>query len=437
MNKKLIERIITVAYNAKEGHIPSSLSILDILYVLYSNIIKDNDKLVLSKGHASLGLYTVLEHFNLLEENLDDFCKFESKLGGHPTNKIKNITASTGSLGHGLPIAVGMALGEKINGTNNKIYAIIGDGESNEGTIWESLLLASHHKLDNLVCILDYNHSNDRALLFDNIKTKINSFNWLCVEINGHNHEEILLALRTNPINQPLFILANTIKGHGISIMENNHEWHHKIPNKDETYDMIYNLLAPDFTNNSFPDLGQSYDESYNLFSCILKSNFIKGEIAEVGVYGGGSASIIKKYKSKNKRLYLFDTFEGLKDVKDIDGNYLKNNFFAFDYEIVCNLFSKDKEITIVKGYFPESATDEVINTKFSLVHIDVDTYESTLNSLKFFYPRLTEGGIIVVHDVFKNDQVMGVNVAISDFLSDKEEKIIDVNTSQGILIKK
>ena len=242
MNKqiknKLIKRIVDVAYKAKEGHIPSSLSILDILYVLYNTVLKDNpdNKFILSKGHASLGLYAILEHFNLLEVDLDTFCQFNSKLGGHPTNKIKNVTASTGSLGHGLPIAVGMAMAEKIKGTNNKVYCIIGDGETNEGTIWESALLAANHKLDNLIVILDYNHSNDRALSLDNIIDKFKTFNWFTIDIDGHNIQQICVTVsNARYINdKPKMIIANTIKGKGIKIMENNPEWHHKTPNEEE-----------------------------------------------------------------------------------------------------------------------------------------------------------------------------------------------------------
>jgi transketolase len=241
-NKKLIKRIVDVAYNTKEGHIASSLSILDILYVLYDKILTPkNNYFILSKGHASLGLYSVLEHFDLLEENLDNFCKFDSKLGGHPSNKIKNVECSTGSLGHGLPIGVGMALGEKILKTNKKVYVIIGDGESNEGTIWESALLASHHKLNNLYCILDYNHSNDRALKIDSMKDKMKSFGWECLEIDGHNQEEILKSLTIKSKN-PIFIIANTIKGKGCNIMENNPEWHHKIPSTEELKKILQEL---------------------------------------------------------------------------------------------------------------------------------------------------------------------------------------------------
>lgn len=240
--KKLIKRIVDVAYKSNEGHIASSLSVLNILYTLYDKILKESDHFILSKGHASLGLYTILEHFNKLDGNLDSFCEFDSNLGGHPSNKIKNITASTGSLGHGLPIGVGMALGEKIKNNNNKVYVIIGDGESNEGTIWESALLASNHKLDNLYCIMDYNHSNDRALKLDSLTDKFNSFGWYTIEVNGHDNDEIEKSLNTKS-DKPVFILANTIKGNGIKIMENNPEWHHKSPTI-ENYNEIIKLLC-------------------------------------------------------------------------------------------------------------------------------------------------------------------------------------------------
>lgn len=239
---KLIERIVTTAYNSKEGHIASSLSILDLLYVLYDKFIDKENYFILSKGHASLGLYVVLEEFGLLEDDLDKFCEFNSKLGGHPTNKIKNVSSSTGSLGHGLPIGVGMALGEKIKKTNNKVYVIIGDGESNEGTIWESALLASNHNLSNLYCIMDYNHSNDRALKLDNVIDKFKSFNWDCISVCGHNHEEIFSTISSLNSDKPKFILANTIKGKGINFIENNPEWHHKFPNESELK-QILNLL--------------------------------------------------------------------------------------------------------------------------------------------------------------------------------------------------
>lgn len=242
MNKKnFIKKIIDISYLKKEGHIGSSLSILDILYVLYEKFIDDQNKFVLSKGHASLGLYVILDHFNLLDDDIVSFCDFNSNLGGHPSSKIKNVECSTGSLGHGFPFALGMSMSKKIKDESGKIFTIIGDGEANEGTIWETALLASNHKLDNLCCILDYNHSTDRALEIGNMKEKFQSFGWDCSEVDGHDIIELEKVLGKNTKN-PHFIVANTIKGSGCLIMENNPEWHHKSPSYEE-YNKIMSYL--------------------------------------------------------------------------------------------------------------------------------------------------------------------------------------------------
>jgi len=243
---KIIQRIVELSYKSKEGHLGSSLSVLDILYILYKHFIvpktNDRNRFILSKGHASLGLYVILENFNLLD-NLDTFCKFDSKIGGHPSHILDEVEASTGSLGHGLPIAIGMALAYKINNYKSHIFVVVGDGEMNEGSIWEGLLLAAQHKLNNITCILDYNRSNDRALKLDNVVDKINAFNWNCIEINGHDHQSILDSLSAKHEEKPTFIVANTVKGKGISFMENNPEWHHKSPNEEE-YQKILQELA-------------------------------------------------------------------------------------------------------------------------------------------------------------------------------------------------
>jgi len=236
--KSLIKNIIDLSYKNKEGHIGSSLSILDLLYVLYKNFINYDNKFVLSKGHASLGLYVVLDHFKLLNCDINTFCKFNSELGGHPSNKIENIECSTGSLGHGFPFALGLAMSKKIQKQSGKIFTIIGDGEANEGTVWETALLGSHQKLNNLCCILDHNHSTDRALNIGNMIDKFKSFGWYCSEIDGHNHDEIYNACLLTTSESPHFILANTIKGKGCSMTKNNPEWHHKSPN-DEEYKKI------------------------------------------------------------------------------------------------------------------------------------------------------------------------------------------------------
>lgn len=238
-SSKLIKRVVEICYKAKEGHIGSSLSIIDILLVLYGKIINNNHHFVLSKGHASLGLYVVLEHFGLLKEDLNKMGQYESKLGGHPSRFIEGIEASTGSLGHGLPIALGIAMGEKIQKTDKKVFVVIGDGESNEGSIWETALLASHHKLNNLYCILDYNHSNDRALLLDDLVKKFTSFGWDCLSVDGHNREDLYDSLTYESENKPVLILANTVKGKGCKIFENNPEWHHKVPSDIEYIEII------------------------------------------------------------------------------------------------------------------------------------------------------------------------------------------------------
>lgn len=240
---KLIYRITEVACNAAEGHVPSALSILDIVWVVYNNfinvnLIKNNSKkrdiFILSKGHGCLAQYAVLEEKRIFAKNfLDSFCKYNSKFGGHPdANKIKGIECSTGSLGHGLPFASGIAYGNKLLKINSKIISIVGDGECNEGSIWEACLIASHHKLNNLICIIDKNKSTDRALKIDDVAKKFNAFGWRDIEINGHSHNEIIRALSTKS-EKPIAIIANTIKGKGIKFMENNPEWHHKNINEE------------------------------------------------------------------------------------------------------------------------------------------------------------------------------------------------------------
>ena len=161
----------------------------------------------------------------------------DSKLGGHPDrNKLKWVEASTGSLGHGFPIAAGIAFGEKIKGTKSKVYVIIGDGECNEGTIWETAMLASHHKLDNLCCVVDNNHSSDRALDVGDLEKKFAAFGWKTSVVDGHNHLQLEKVLKTHAKSKgkPFVIIAKTIKGHGVKIMENNPAWHHLSPKEEE-----------------------------------------------------------------------------------------------------------------------------------------------------------------------------------------------------------
>lgn len=240
---KLTYRIAEVSSKAREGHVPSALSILDIVWAIYNNfininLIKNNSKkrdiFILSKGHGCLAQYVVLEEKKILPKNfIDSFCKFNSKFGGHPdANKIKGIECSTGSLGHGFPFAAGIAYGNKLLKIDSKIISIVGDGECNEGSIWETCLIASHHKLNNLTCIVDKNKSTDRALKINNLSKKFESFGWKTIEINGHSQREIIKSLSIKS-EKPIAIIANTIKGKRIKFMENNPEWHHKNINKE------------------------------------------------------------------------------------------------------------------------------------------------------------------------------------------------------------
>lgn len=251
--QKMKRRIILAAHSAAEGHIPSAFSILDLIWVLYDKTMHidpslpndpTSDRFVLSKGHASLALYAVLAEKGFFPlKQLDTFCKYDSTLGGHPDcNKVPGVEASTGSLGHGFPMAVGIALGSRIRRINNRIFCLIGDGECNEGTIWESALLAAHHQLSNLCCIVDYNHSTDRALELGDLAAKFRSFGWDVHTIPGHDHEEICRALNRRTTSQPMAIIAATTKGYGVKRMENEPAWHHRALNDEELKSIIEEL---------------------------------------------------------------------------------------------------------------------------------------------------------------------------------------------------
>jgi len=220
--------------------------------------------------------------------------------------------------------------------------------------------------------------------------------------------------------------------------MENNPEWHHKSPNLEEYIKIVSSLLIDDVVKlkGKIPDIGQSDDEKMVLAGVADVTKNVIGNIAEVGVYSGGSAKLIKRFKNNDKKMYLFDTFSGLSDCNENDGEYLKNGFFIYDYELVKKEFEDDKDVTLYKGYFPDSTNIDIDNDNFSLVHLDVDTYTSTLNCLNYFYDKMTKGGIIVIHDYQMHSQIDGVPLAVDEFLSDKNEIIITLNTTQGLINK-
>lgn len=244
--------IIEAVYSAKSGHPGGSLSIADILTVLYFNHMNidekkpddpNRDRLVLSKGHACTALYSVLAEKGYFDkEDLKTFRKLGSPLQGHPDmNKVPGIDMTTGSLGQGLSASVGMAIASKMNKAGCKIYCILGDGEIEEGQIWEAAMSASKYKLDNLCVILDNNNLQidgeiEKVGGMNNITEKFLSFGFNVVNINGHNIDEIIDAITTakQTKGKPTIIIAKTIKGKGVSFMENKAEWHGKAPSEEE-----------------------------------------------------------------------------------------------------------------------------------------------------------------------------------------------------------
>lgn len=255
------KKIIEMVYSAKSGHPGGSLSIADVLTVLYfkemnidplDSLNPDRDRLVLSKGHASPGLYATLSLRGFFPETLlSGFRKLNSKLEGHVHRGVPGVEASTGSLGQGLGIGVGMALAAKLDSKSYHVFVIIGDGEIEEGSIWESMMAASKHRLNNLIVILDKNgvqldgYTHD-IMPLGSVRDMAASFGWNVIEIDGHNFEQIINAVEKakQSTDNPTFIIANTIKGKGVSYMENNPKYHGSPPASEEEYKQALNELG-------------------------------------------------------------------------------------------------------------------------------------------------------------------------------------------------
>ena len=241
MNKNIRNirsNILNLTFKAKSSHIGSCLSIVEILFALYFGVLKKKDRFILSKGHAALALYsTLFEKKFISKKILNSFGSNKTILMNHVSNKVNGVEFSTGSLGHGLPVSVGKALKFKTNKENNTVYVLMSDGEMNEGTTWESLLFANHHKLDNLNIIIDYNkiQSMDfvsKVIKIEPLKKKLQSFGCKVFEVNGHSVKQISKCLKKKTKDKIKVIIANTIKGKGVSFMENNNLWHYKNPNE-------------------------------------------------------------------------------------------------------------------------------------------------------------------------------------------------------------
>ncbi len=252
--KEIKQTMLKMVHKANVSHIGAGLSIVDILYVLYfkvANISKNNindpnrDVVILSKGHSSVSLYSVLYHKGLLEESMIDNYSIDNGTLPCHIDKEKSpfFELSTGSLGHGLSVGVGMALAKKMNNNSGHVYVICGDGECNEGSVWEAIMYAATQKIDNLTLIIDFNHfqafgSTNKVINQSNLEERLIAFGFDTHTINGHNFESIEQALRYRSSlkyqQKPVAIIANTIKGKGVSFMENTLEWHYKSPNDEQ-----------------------------------------------------------------------------------------------------------------------------------------------------------------------------------------------------------
>ena len=260
--KNVRKNILKMIANANSGHTGGSLGAADLLTVLYFEIMdinKDNvkgidrDRFVLSKGHTSPLLYAVLAEKGLLDESeLMTFRKIDSNLQGHPNmNYVDGVDMSTGSLGQGLAAANGMAIANKLAGNEHRVYALLGDGECEEGEIWEAAMAAAHYKSDNLCAIVDVNGLQIDGFTKDVIgpeplDEKFKAFGWRVINIDGHNLEEIRNALEEAKTikGQPTAIVAKTVKGKGVSFMENEAGWHGKAPNAEQLEKALAELEA-------------------------------------------------------------------------------------------------------------------------------------------------------------------------------------------------
>lgn len=244
-SKDLRKKIVWVLHAGQRGHVGASLSLVEMMRVLYDDVLRydprhptweDRDRFILSKGHGCIAQYVLLAEKGFIPEaELWKFCKSDGILGGHPEHKVPGVEASTGSLGHGLSIGIGMALNARYEKSNYRVFIIIGDGESNEGSIWEAALCAGKHRLSHLTVLIDYNKNQSYASTYEvldlePLADKWEAFGFGVREVDGHNVQELQKALLQLPveINKPSAIICHTVKGKGIHCAENNMEWHHK-----------------------------------------------------------------------------------------------------------------------------------------------------------------------------------------------------------------
>lgn len=251
-SRHIRRNVLEIAARVKSSHIGGSFSVADILTTLYFKVLRvdpkhpldeNRDRLIFSKGHCALALYATLAERGFAPESvLNDFFADGKLLTGHPTrNCIPGVEASTGSLGHGLSIAAGIAYAARMDKQTYRAYAVLSDGECDEGSTWEAAMSAAHHKLDNLIAIVDYNRlqgfgRTDEVLSLEPLAAKWTSFGWAVKEVDGHDFTELLPAFKKTPFvkGRPSVVIAHTVKGKGVSFMENLLDWHYKYPQGEE-----------------------------------------------------------------------------------------------------------------------------------------------------------------------------------------------------------
>ncbi|MGN0323288.1 MAG: transketolase [Oliverpabstia sp.] len=256
----LRQNVLDMIISGKGGHIGGDMSVLDVLITLYFRQMNvspetqddpDRDRFVMSKGHFMEALYAVLaaRGFMDINEVIEKFSKFGSPYIGHPNNKLPGIEMNSGSLGHGLPVCVGMALAGKMSGKSYRVYTVMGDGELAEGSVWEGAMSAGHYQLDNLCAVVDRNRlqisgSTEDVMAQDDLEERFRAFGWHVIQVNGNDIEELDRAFTEAKTvkGKPTLVIANTIKGFGSAVMENQAGWHHKLPNEEE-----YRQISADF----------------------------------------------------------------------------------------------------------------------------------------------------------------------------------------------
>jgi transketolase len=258
----LRQLVVRALAGGGRGHVGSSMSLIEILRVLYDDVLhyrpdqpcwRERDRFILSKGHGCLAQYAMLADKGFFPmSELDRFCWRDGLLGGHPeASKVPGVEASTGALGHGLPIGVGRALALKMKGIGARVFVVTGDGEINEGSIWEAALSAHKHRLDNLTVIVDYNKiqsagATTEILDLEPLLDKWKSFGFAVTEVDGHDVRALRDVLRKVPLapKQPSAIVCHTIKGKGLPFAENNANWHHKSSIKADVIELLYGALV-------------------------------------------------------------------------------------------------------------------------------------------------------------------------------------------------